>query len=268
MSKKLPALMFYSGDWLKDPAVRSVSYAARGLWLDMLLLMHEGDRRGYLSLRGKPVSTEQLARMTGGSAEEVSRLLTELKDSGVFSCTDDGIIHSRRLVRDEEKRAKCSEAGKRGGRPIKGSGKGDGKGHQKGAPVIENGLGSSSPEENQGEESNHSWDGGLGEGSEKGSAKGFEKGELSAEWLARKWCMKISRRKGRRPADDAVDISPSIAELMRHVPAEAIDAEIDRPDRLREEYFWEFRQRLMDGKGKRGQLSPDEFKRAISGGAK
>ena len=112
---------------MKDPAVRSVSYAARGLWMDMLSLMHESARRGYLQVNGKPVNAEQLARMTGGSTDEVSRLLQELEDSGVFSRTDDGTIFSRRMVREERKRKLCSEAG------IKGGGNPTFKGHTKGA---------------------------------------------------------------------------------------------------------------------------------------
>ena len=131
---KLPAFQFYPGDWMKDPAVRSLSPAARGLWIDMLCLMHESDRRGYLQhATGKPVTAEQLARMTGCSTDEVSRLLQELKDSGVFSCTEHGTIYSRRIVRDEAKREKCREAGSRGGNPtLKGQSKGGSKGVAKG----------------------------------------------------------------------------------------------------------------------------------------
>lgn len=96
---------------MKDPALRSVGYAARGLWIDMLSLMHENDRRGYLQVNGKPVTAEQLARMTGAGAgttesstDVVSRLLQELETSGVFSRTEDGTIYCRRQVRDEQKR--------------------------------------------------------------------------------------------------------------------------------------------------------------------
>jgi len=112
---KLPAMMFYPGDWLKDPAIRAVSLAARGLWIDMLCLMHESPRRGYLQhVSGKPVTAEQLARMTGCSTDEVSRLLQELEDAGVFSCTEHGVIYSRRMVRDEHIRQIRSEAGRKG----------------------------------------------------------------------------------------------------------------------------------------------------------
>jgi biotin operon repressor len=86
---------------MKDPAVRSVTVAARGLWIDMLCLMHESDRRGYLQhATGRPVSAEQLARMTGCSASEVARLLRELEECGVFSRTEAGVIYNRRMVLD------------------------------------------------------------------------------------------------------------------------------------------------------------------------
>lgn len=130
---KLPAFMFYTGDWMKDPALRSCSLAARGLWMDLLCLMHESDRRGYLQhTTGKPVSHEQAARMTGCSPDQVSQLLQELEDSGVYSRTKNGTIYSRRMVADEKKRAACSEAGKKGGNPtLKGGDKGGPKGPPK-----------------------------------------------------------------------------------------------------------------------------------------
>ncbi len=55
-ASKLPAFQFYPGDWLKDPAVRSLPLEARGLWIDLLCIMHESDRRGYLELNGNGVS--------------------------------------------------------------------------------------------------------------------------------------------------------------------------------------------------------------------
>lgn len=115
---KLPSFQFYPGDWMKDPALRAVSLAARGLWMDTLCLMFESARRGYLQhATGKPVTHEQLARMTGCSAEEASRLLQELEDSGVFSRTEHGVIFSKRMVRDELRRQTNRENGSKGGNP-------------------------------------------------------------------------------------------------------------------------------------------------------
>lgn len=134
---KLPSFQFYPGDWMKDPALRAVSIGARGLWIDMLCLMFESDRRGYLAHKnGNLVSPIQLARMTGCTAEEVATYLKELEDSGVFSSTEHGIIYSRRMIRDERKRQLCSEAGKKGGGnpTFKGDPKGPPKGDSKGVP--------------------------------------------------------------------------------------------------------------------------------------
>lgn len=153
--KKLPSVQFYPGDWMKDPALRAVSYAARGLWIDLLCLMHESERRGYLvHSTGKTVTDEQLARMTGGDLAEVRKLIRELEDCGVFSRDESGTIFSRRIVRDERKRHLCSEAGKDGGGnpdlkgedkgTPKGQSKGGAKGHAKGSPKQNRGSSSSS----------------------------------------------------------------------------------------------------------------------------
>jgi hypothetical protein len=96
---------------MKDPELRAVSPAARGLWIDMLCLMFECDRRGYLQFNnGKIVTAEHLARMTGSSTDDTSRWLQELENSGVFSRTDDGTIFSRRMLRDEKERSRVRAA--------------------------------------------------------------------------------------------------------------------------------------------------------------
>jgi hypothetical protein len=143
---KLPFMKFFPRDWMGDEALRLCSLPARGLWIDLLCLMHSSPRRGYLqTANGLPLPLEQIARMTGCSTDEVTRLLQELKDSGTCDCTEHGMIFSRRIVREESKRAKCSDAGKKGGGnpyalkdltfkgepkgEVKGGDKGEGKGH-------------------------------------------------------------------------------------------------------------------------------------------
>lgn len=92
---------------MKDPELRSVSSGARGLWIDMLSLMFDCVRRGYLQLHnGNVVTAELLARMTGNSTDDTSRWLQELEYSGVLSRTDDGIIYNRRQVREQTERSK------------------------------------------------------------------------------------------------------------------------------------------------------------------
>ncbi len=127
----MPAFQFYPGDWMKDPAVRSCSLPARALWFDMLCLMFESPRRGFLQHQsGEPMSAAQLTRIVGCAASEVDAGLSELENAGVFSRTDAGVIFNRRMVRDENKRSLCAEAGRRGG------GNPTLKGHPKGHPKV------------------------------------------------------------------------------------------------------------------------------------
>lgn len=118
-AQRLPSIQFFCGDHLKDPAVRSVSLAARGLWVDLICLMSEAPRRGYLEdAQGNALNEKQIARMTGCAPQTAKKLLQELEVSGVFSRTEiTGIIYCRRMVRDEANRLKSREFGQMGGNP-------------------------------------------------------------------------------------------------------------------------------------------------------
>ncbi|MCZ2341471.1 MAG: hypothetical protein LC104_06695 [Bacteroidales bacterium] len=128
-SGKMPAFQFYTGDWLKDSALMACSLAARGLWIDMLCFMHESPVYGHLQYRTEtPFSTEDIARLTGCAPEECASLLGELERRGVLDRTASGVIYSRRMVRDHEKRLMSRESGSRGGNPaLKGRVKGQDK---------------------------------------------------------------------------------------------------------------------------------------------
>lgn len=95
-----PWMKFYPRDWRGDQALRAVSIAARGLWMECLCVMHEASPYGHLVLNGAPVEAAILARMTGTTEEEVKALLAELSQSGVSSVTRAGVVFSRRMVSD------------------------------------------------------------------------------------------------------------------------------------------------------------------------
>ena len=95
--------MFYPGDWLRDQ-VSGCSLAAQGLWLRMMILAHDSDRYGYLSMNGKAIPEESIALRCGCSLPTYLTLLTELDDARVPSRTPEGIIFSRRMVRDAKTR--------------------------------------------------------------------------------------------------------------------------------------------------------------------
>lgn len=116
-----PWMKFYPSDWRADPALRSCTIAARGLWVEMLAIMHEAEPYGSLLINGARVDKKRLAALAGIREAECSVLMLELEGFGVFSRDNDGTIYSRRMRRDAAKAIKDKENGKKGGNPtVKG----------------------------------------------------------------------------------------------------------------------------------------------------
>ena len=114
---KRPSFQFYPSDWLRDTALRSCSTGARGLWMDMLCYMHEGNPYGHLKVGEKVILPANLARMVGETLDTVEGWLAELNHAGVYDLTTDGVIVSRRMIRDENLRNIRASGGKLGGNP-------------------------------------------------------------------------------------------------------------------------------------------------------
>lgn len=114
---KRPSFQFYPGDWINDAALRLVSVGARGAWIDMLCLMHQGTPYGHLKVNHKVILPANLARILGATLPETEGWLGELREAGVFDEADDGGIFSRRMVRDEKLRQVRAAGGKKGGNP-------------------------------------------------------------------------------------------------------------------------------------------------------
>ncbi len=105
-----PWMKYYPSDWRGDPALRMCSLAARGLWIEMIGLMHESSTPGHLLLNARSPNIVQLANLVGADNKTVGRMLKELEDAAVFSRTDKGVIFSRRMVRDHRKSLAGKEA--------------------------------------------------------------------------------------------------------------------------------------------------------------
>jgi hypothetical protein len=103
---KLPAIQFYPGDWRKDVGVQSLNYHDRGVWFEMLLLMHDGEVRGKLMLGGKAMTDEILASVLRIRIEVLTVTIQTLIDRGVTERDKrTGALINRRMIRDEELRA-------------------------------------------------------------------------------------------------------------------------------------------------------------------
>lgn len=117
MPGKSPGFWFFTGDWMKDPELRFCSIFARGLLVDLLCLMFEGKRCGYLSKPdGTPRSdADVVSAISGGTTEEKLAALYELESSGVLSRDENGVLYSRRLARLAELSEKRKQSGSKGG---------------------------------------------------------------------------------------------------------------------------------------------------------
>jgi hypothetical protein len=132
-------MQFYVGDYMKDPGVRALSHHDKGVWVDILCLMHESERRGLLLLNGKPMTEAALAQALGLSlynmnavmfagvpedllnqipTTDLTSTLTRILDFGVASRDEEtGALMCRRMVRDEALRQIRTECGRLGGNP-------------------------------------------------------------------------------------------------------------------------------------------------------
>ena len=108
---------FWWQDWQRDPALRMCSPAARGVWMDMLCVMADGEPHGHLLVNKRPPTDRQLASVFGCSEKDAKSFIKELEDAGVFSRNDDGVIFSRRMVRDKQASKQAAATGAEGGNP-------------------------------------------------------------------------------------------------------------------------------------------------------
>jgi len=116
MAENLAWIKFFVGDWRRDPKVAMLSASGRGVWLEMILTMH--DLADY-KIEG---TVREIARMCHLDMAEVQSALQELERHGVAevewrndSVTDNAIVTvvSRRLEREEKTRSDARERQKR-----------------------------------------------------------------------------------------------------------------------------------------------------------
>ena len=94
---------FDINSWKGDINLQECTLGARGFWLEIILLMQRSERYGYLILNGKPMTVTQMATHTNSKKYQVVRYLRELEIKNVISKDENGVIFSRRMIREAEK---------------------------------------------------------------------------------------------------------------------------------------------------------------------
>ena len=117
MSNKLPSFQFYPGDWKRDSGVQALNAEERGIWFEILMLMHDSEQRGKLMLNGKPYPIDAIANIANSEKAKVNLAITKILTYGVAEIDAGGFIFNRRMLRDESFRMSRVFNGKKGGRP-------------------------------------------------------------------------------------------------------------------------------------------------------
>ena len=113
-------MQWYPGDWLKDPAVRMCSPAARGVWFDLLNVMWTHNEGGEIE-----GTVTQLARAVGCFPDEMIETLNEVAKTGaadvfvcdirvtchrnVTACHEKVTVINRRMKRENDNRVSSRE---------------------------------------------------------------------------------------------------------------------------------------------------------------
>jgi hypothetical protein len=114
MTAKQSTNWFWS-DWAGDKAVRSLTPAERGIWIDLIALASDGVPQGFVTdARGDPVAVEEIARFANCSAAEALSLIDGILRKGAASRDRSGRLFCRRTVRDYELSVKKRRAGQLG----------------------------------------------------------------------------------------------------------------------------------------------------------
>ncbi len=81
-------------EWREHPGFRACSLTTRGIWLEMLCVMHYCQPRGFFAVNGIAPSDDEAARIIGCTVGEYRAAIDELEKYGVLSRNEDGLISS------------------------------------------------------------------------------------------------------------------------------------------------------------------------------
>jgi len=115
---KPPAFQFYPEDWLSNIKLQLCPMSSHGLLINLMCLMHQSDRYGYLLINGSQPSHRTIRELLRMNHRTFTLNLSILVNNGVLKVDDDGTIYCHRMVKDQELREVRKAAGSRGGNPI------------------------------------------------------------------------------------------------------------------------------------------------------
>jgi hypothetical protein len=71
--------------------------------------MHKAEHRGELTINGKRADNEMLGHFLGQPESEIAKVMEEILKNNIFSTRDDGMVYSRRMIREAEEARDLSQ---------------------------------------------------------------------------------------------------------------------------------------------------------------
>jgi hypothetical protein len=112
----MPWFKYFPADHEAEPLLKLCSFASQGVWTRLICIAAQSGRFGYVLLADRKPTLAELARVFGGTPDEVGPLIDELERNGVFSRDRTGTIFCRRMVREAKRLAASAKGGEIGGR--------------------------------------------------------------------------------------------------------------------------------------------------------
>lgn len=95
-----PWLKVFLRAWRGDERLALCSLGARGLWIELVNLMHAAEPRGYLVVNGGLPTDAEITRLVRAtSVSEMRRLVQELLTAGIVARAADGVLYWPEYVR-------------------------------------------------------------------------------------------------------------------------------------------------------------------------
>ncbi len=111
-SDQRPSMQFYPKDWISETGLQCVSYAAKGLWIDLLCHMWLAPERGVLEAKA-------LQNLTKLEANDLQKYIGELLKFDVCEKDENLAIICRRMYREWQYQRHISEVRSEAGKSAK-----------------------------------------------------------------------------------------------------------------------------------------------------
>lgn len=92
---------FDAETWLSDPKLRSISYGAQGLWINIICLCHISEKYGYLTVNGQQMDRKQLQNCMN-PAKNWNKCFDELVENNILKQDENGFYYCHKLLKDKK----------------------------------------------------------------------------------------------------------------------------------------------------------------------